>query len=364
MPFDVILGLPDDVKPAGSLLLAKAGWPENDLIWRLHFIPEPTIELLQGVSGDCLSTSPDGKWMAYCPRDDASPTGQWLIVESADRQQTNKVPTENVFSFGQMWLNNKQLIFLFAQPERTGPRPMVVINPFTGEQTELSSDFPELYPPDQGMGRMGFNIADLVYDPSLDLVIYPSSRGLNTYFIVWDRRANAMLAKIENPSGIFGYFPVWSPDGKQVVFPVIHYIEKNRRSEWFSVSRTGEARQITHFGDYFEIANIAYAPAWSPDSKKLAFLLETTPNLCPTTGMHLAILDIETEQVTNTCFLVSKDYGANPPHWSLDSRFLVTMDIWGDDERYRQLLIDVEIGYAYDITEFTLGSAYGWLDFP
>jgi hypothetical protein len=77
----------------------------------------------------CLSTSPDRKWLAYCQAAGDSPTGHWLIVESADGQQKAKIPLgENwlYFTTGN-WLDNERLVFnLFPESEEE-LYPIVVV---------------------------------------------------------------------------------------------------------------------------------------------------------------------------------------------------------------------------------------------
>ncbi len=99
-------------------------------------------------------------------------------------------------------------------------------------------------------------------------------------------------------------YPLWSPDGSQVSIAV-KYEEGNRQEknieEWFSVSREGQVEQLTHFGNYFERAEIGEAN-WSPDGKEIAFWLETNSGLCPSSS--LAILNLPLGQVTNSVFQV------------------------------------------------------------
>jgi hypothetical protein len=350
-PFDIAPSLPLDARPAGVLLV----WKEHPQL--LHFDPQG-VEDIPGIDTGCLSTSPDGNWLAYCPLSDDSPTGRWLIVESADRQQKKKVPMDiHLIYFGDYeWLDNQHLIFPLIRQEFE-LRPMVVINPFTGEQTELTSDYPDIVHTSAGpVGRMNFNLSDVVYDPSLNLVIFPVRRSPKNYIVLWDRQSNSILAEVEE-KGEFLHYPIWSPDSTRfAVAVVISEPSEHIVYDWFIVSREGQVERLTYFGDYFTNTQISDGN-WSPDGQKLAFWLETDSGLCP--GTNLAVLEVATRLVTNTCIPGTLEY-APPPIWSLDSRYIAVRNAVPNPDQY--ILIDFEHGLAYDITVY--GVPIGWLALP
>jgi hypothetical protein len=355
-------GTPLVAKSMGVLVLCS-----DYTIQLLHFVPELKLETIIESSNDvyCKTTSPDGKWIAYDQDSEESPTGQWLIVQSADGQQKKLPSDENWVDFGDyVWLDNQRLIFNdFKNPIQRNPGyAVVVINPFTGEHVELSSNYPELHPGINGpAGTMGFNVSDVVYDPSLNLVIFPSWGGAHNYIVLWDRRTKTTLAKVETHSQGFGQYPLWSPDATHFAVPVLNAIKGNRGvDEWYSVSREGQVEQLTHFEDYFSSSEIGFGPNWSLDGKRLAFWIELEPSPCP--GPHLGIMDITTKQVINTCLPGSWQY-APPPIWSLDSRYIV---IRNDDgvSSVKTTLVDVENGLAFDISSLIVDSyPIGWLHY-
>ena len=85
-PLEIAPALPPDVKPAGALLISPRP------LHLLRFDPNVTVEPFELGNGSDLSVSPDGKWLAYVQLSDSSTTGQWLIVESADRLYQYTVP--------------------------------------------------------------------------------------------------------------------------------------------------------------------------------------------------------------------------------------------------------------------------------
>lgn len=351
-PFEIAPGLLPDVKPTGVLLV----WGEQPQL--LHFDPPVRLETFPDINTHCLAISPGGKWLAYCTLSDVSPTGEWLIVESADRQQYYRfaMDTHLIWFGSHEWLDDQRLIFPLLR-EMAAVYPMVVINPFTGEQTELASDYPDISGTYAGpVGRMAFGYSSLVYDPSLNLVIFPRRQGPRKSIVLWERQSNTTLAEVED-RGEFLNYPLWSPDAQQFAVAVVHQVSKYYNTEeWFLVSRQGDVQQLTHFGDYFMQAEIGDGN-WSPDGRKLAFWVQTNPSSCP--NAHLAVLEIATERVTDTCIPGTLEF-APPPIWSLDSRYLAVVNYTASP--YQTILVDFEHGRAFDITEY--GIPIGWLALP
>ena len=366
--FEITSDGPLTAEPIGSLVIC------GDLTVQLmRFTPEVSIETLPGITGDpfCLATSPDGEWIAYELDSNVSPTEIWLVVQSADGRQQKKVLRDQSWrNFGDyVWLDNQHLIFNdFSNPpdiQRTQANPaypVVVVNPFTGEHIKLASDYPGLHLGISGpVGTMAFNYSDVVYDPSSDLVIFPAWGGEHNYIVLWDRRSHTVLAKVEDQSGGFGRYPLWSPDATQFAVAVMNAVKDGQAvDEWYRVSREGQVEQLTHFGDYFSSSHIGSASNWSPDGGKLAFWIDLKPSPC--SGLRLAILDITTKEVTNTCLPGTLKY-ALPPIWSLDSRYIIIGDY--SDPPLKTVLVDAENGKAFDITSLIGDSRpIGWLASP
>jgi hypothetical protein len=352
-PFDLATGIPADVKPGSALLLSGA---QAQI---LHFVPEVRLETLPGVDTACLSASPDGKWIASCPLSDESSTGRWLMVDSASRQQHLEVPM-NIYliSFGFYdWLDNQHLIFPLVRASEPF-NSMVAINPFTGEHTDLASNYPGIVASYAGSaGTMSFVYSDVVYDPALNLVIFPGQRGSQKYITLWNRQTSAVVAEVED-KGKFLHYPIWSPDAGQFVVTARQLAKGgNYGEEWFSVSREGQVQQLTHFGEYFRTVKIGADANWSPDGQKLAFWLKTTPGACQ--GVNLAVLEMSTLQVTNTCIPGVFGY-SKPPVWSLDSRYISVLN--NAENAQQAFLVDFVQGRVFDITKY--GVPVGWLAIP
>jgi Tol biopolymer transport system component len=358
---DVAPRLPSDANPVGTLVLFGDRGGRSYL---LKF--DQQVE--QEIAGRkfCFSTSPDGKWLAYCEFPVDSSTGGWLIVEGNNGQQVKKLPMGKDWNFftATTWLGNERLVFNLLRD--TGEvSPVVVVNPFTGEQTQLKSDYPGIYidkSPGTG-GGLYFVYSAVVYDPSLNLVIYPQRDvdKRSDFVVLWDRQVGKTLARVPE-WGVFYHTPLWSPDVTQFVVAVTPNLKSNSNrgaiEEWFSVSREGQVRQLTHFGDFFADVRIG-AANWSPDGRWLAFWLEAKPSLCE--GQNLVVLEMETQSVTEYCVPGSIYGDAPPPIWSPDSRYIAVQNYYEVNSSH-VILVDIMQGWATQIAENV--EPAGWLVAP
>jgi hypothetical protein len=345
--------LPAGVRPSGSLVLGG----RDSFI--LHFEDALRMEPLEKDVG-CLSTSPDGQWLTYCD-------GRRMNIESANHQQQNSIWLEHsLIEFGiYLWVNNQQMVFSSLNEYKNGAHPIVVVDPSTGKHMQSPIDFPGFAGgycgPSQGV-RYQFNIAPLVYDPSLTLIVYPDM-GDPSYIVLWDLQAGKALAKIEE-NICFDNYPLWSPNGQEFVVAV-NRSEKKWLEDWVSVSREGQVEWLTNFASHFEDINIEQLDImlanWSPDNRRVAFWLDSIPDLCSNEQpyqAYLALLDVDTQQVINYCFSGAGD----PPVWSLDGRYTAIRKF--DDQGVSQvLLVDLEQGWAAPIAGPDVWPV-GWLNAP
>jgi hypothetical protein len=360
-PITITTSLPVDAHPAGTLIL----WGGNGKnSYRLDFTPYKEQDFLPYAS--CLSTSPDGKWLTYCQDFPDRSAERWLTVESANGQEMKKVRIEkdwDVFTI-LSWLDNQRLVFNLRKDtgNYASIRPVIVLDPFLGKQQELDTDYPDLRPSGSGPAGMNFDFvrSTVVYHPSLNLVVYPQTIPPDGFFVVlWDRQSKKALAKLRDYGG-FGHYPIWYPDGEQFVIAAIPQSGVNRnniresKEELFLVSREGQIQQLTHFAGSFDRVK-TWEGNLSPDGKRLAFWLDTKPDLCGA-GPDLAVLEMETRKVTSFC--ISSVYGETlPPVWSPDGKYIVVESFERGD--LRAILVDIEQAWAAQIAEDAV--PVGWL---
>jgi len=355
---DIASDLPPDAIPAGILILF------GKQSHRLNFDQRVQQEISSETS--CFSTSPDGRWLAYCQFSDNPAADELLIVESADGQQQKNLPIgQDWYWFStSTWLDNQRLVFNLWKDRSVIPMlyPVVVVNPFTGEQRKFSSDYPDLKPSMVGpAGTIHFIYSTVVYDPSLNLVVYPqTTKDGKNYVVLWDRQAQKAVARVEE-LGVFLHTPLWSPDGKQFVVAVEHQVDRQHSDfieEWFGVSREGQVQQLSHLGDFFVHTEIG-AANWSPGGQRLAFWLDAKPSRCE--GQNLAVLEMETQQVTDYCIPGSIHGDAPPPIWSPDSRYIAVQNYY-DTNASHAILVDTKQGWAAQVSENAM--PVGWLAEP
>jgi hypothetical protein len=372
-PFPITTNLPSDLDLGGTLVIE-----ESQAVPKLfRFIPQIKLEDIHGMPAipgttiTCPSPSPDGKWLAcqYFSNDNRS----WLIIKSADGKQSKKIELDPSLLLSMDWLDNQHMIGTILRREDQFAASTFILNPFTGEQTQLDSNYPDLAPFTDGPpGTMAFGGSDVVYSPFLKFVVYRSFVEKQEHLMIWNLETKSLLTKIKNITDFDWDYPYWSPNGEKLAIAMgTKTYQANDAlfpsEEWFLVNEEGQVEQLTHFGDYFTQVSISYRAAnWSPDGKKLAFWLETIPSLCYSPGQHLAILDVMTKQVTNTCLRggKSRDSIAHPI-WSLNSRYINILDVY-DNDLTRYFLVDTERNTAFEITDYIpyLNFPSGWLAIP
>lgn len=356
-PITITTSLPVDAHPASILILwGRKG--KNS--YRLDFAPHSERDLPPHAS--CLSTSPDGKWLTYCQDFPDRSAERWLTVESANGQEMKKFSIEKDWDVYRIltWVDNQRLVF--NSLEGIPIRPVIVLDPFLGKQQELDPDYPDLRPSVSGPSGMNFDFvrSTVVYNPSLNLVVYPQTIPPDGFFVVlWDRQSKKALAKLRDFGG-FGHYPLWSPDAKQFVIAAIPQsgvIPNNFREfkqELFLVSRAGQIQQLTHFAESFDQVKI-WDYSWSPDGQRLAFWLDTEPDPCGAEP-DLAVLEMETSKVTSYC-ISSGSVDTLPPVWSPDGKYIAAKSTERGD--LRVILVDIEQAWAAQIAEDAV--PVGWL---
>ena len=125
---------------------------------------------------------------------------------------------------------------------------------------------------------------------------------------------------------------------------------------------------LKYLATQFDKINIS-GYEWSPDNQHIAFGLRVTPdkypnlNVLATSSWRLAVMDIQTQNVTNYCLQVAPQMGE--PIWSPDGKQLLVAVYHGgvyDPSDYNPsfdtVLVDIEKGYAALVAEYTYPLAW------
>ena len=347
--------LPEDVTLQGYLVLG-----DNFFNPETH-AQRPLIPNVQSMSGHEISPDQNHILLEYCVNNECTNA----IASLNGVVATFHIPENMMF---EAWLDNERLIIFTRNqvPSNTIP----VLNPFSGEEEDLSLDLPNPY---YAVNPDNFYIFPIDIDPTLTRVIYSDSQGIGR-IIMWDIPNSKILAwlpySIPHPPGLPpDYFLSngWSPDGSQYITtsPVVYSdTEKTTPAaeEIFTISRDGLVRQLTHVSEAYNFV-IIRGLTWSPDGRYVAFWLHADNIYYPPTdrSWRLAVLDTNTQEIFDYCF--SSHGIAGGPFWSPDSQSLV-IEIFTEDLREPLILIDPINLFAYTISEDLFPVLYGWMTSP
>jgi hypothetical protein len=321
-----------------------------------------------------FEVSPDGKWIMYDHYSERTEEDH-LIIATAKGEPIRSQAVDPRFLWN--WFDNERLIHLEFLED--GTHNLQLFNPFTGERQDLRADFPdsEMFasnpsplpsPPHWKYSKGG----SPVYDPTLTRVVYPGVAKETTEewpIVIWDVNVEQPLAQFVTKD-YWGGTPLWTPDGNEFVFAT----KLNSKdphppaNEFLAISRDGEARQLTHFTDYFEETRITDNYSMSPNGKLVAFWIQAAPS--PFESAQLAVLDLVTGVSTNYC--VKGDPFPNNAHgqeslitpvWSPDSSQLLVISHPTDNQQLTQVVVvDIVNNYAAQINQDV--EPVGWMVAP
>lgn len=318
-----------------------------------------------------FEVSPDGKWIMYNHYSVRTKEDRLVIATTEGKEVWSQIVD---FFVLWSWFDNERLIRL--ESLENGSHALQVLNPFTGEHVDLQVDFPnsDAFTIDAGgipsypswnYSKGGYP----VYDPTLTRVVYPGTaveKNGEWPIVIWDVQAQQPVAQFVTKD-YWGATPLWTPDGRQFIFAAnLDPKETNDVSkEFFAVSRNGEIRQLTHFMDYYQAIDLRDNYTLSPDGKLLAFWIASQPSLYE--GLQLAVLNIETGEVTNYCIKgdAFADNATQPssPVWSPDSTQLLVISRIPEDTKVRRVVVvDVLHNYAARINSDM--EPVGWMGAP
>jgi hypothetical protein len=313
--------------------------------------------------------SPDRKFRAYksvLHDAEGKTVKEELVIAAADGQRVKVRPWEESWSRITDWLDTKRLVIEMKPEENATDKAatLLVLNPFSGTWQVLRPYFPRMY--------YYFPIPDwdfwgiTVYDPSLTRVVYLRINQKGEYeYALWDIKKQQLLATLDYDSQT----PRWSPDGSYVLVDGLIQgqplnIGGLNDYQTYLVSQDGQVAQLTHLDIYEHSYLLSYS--WSPDGSSVAAWFGS-PALRETHEVELAILDMDTRQVTDTCVQVKfggDKYGdlfPKAPIWSPDGKQLVVMD-WYEADHRRVILVDPGQSYAAQIAQDM--EPVGWMLAP
>jgi len=276
--------------------------------------------------------SPDGKMLVHDEWKKDAAGKEFLLYQllTAEGQVLiNQLSLKKDEYIAGWWDNRHLKVSRWINREIIGLTSLAVMDIFTGQRREIPANFPGFY---RFYPFLLFN--PIIYDPTLTLVVYPRETAAGPVFVLRDIFRKKDLTQISS-------FPIdapkWSPEGKQ--FVVVGYVDIPKDAgEFFRVTRTGSVTQLTHLGTYYNINRYS----WSPDGRYIALWLGDPQD------EQLAIMDMQTLEITSYCIHSQDPDNAPEPIWSPDSRQLVVQSRDNKNEEHA-ILVDIEEEIAAEI---------------
>jgi Tol biopolymer transport system component len=317
--------------------------------------------------------SPDGKWIAYeryyVGKDNNKNSKSEFVIASLDPdlQQfaPDKIMTMDSKWLFPRWLGNTHILIIIPDPssQNVVASTVLVWNPFTNEKKIIRPEFPDIYEI-SGAINPSWGYGVVLYNPTLTRAFYLTGSGVTSVgYQLWDMEKGESIAKFElyNNTNIP---PRWSLDGSRLAL-----VDGQGDGEISIIEADGKISQLTHVGEslkYWEIQNLN----WSPDGQYIAFSLWSKLSDSDTKADNkiatLAIADIKTGKVVDTCIPIGNDYGMRNLDmlWSPTDKQLVVKDESAHDYNNpnsynRLILVDLEQGVAAQVAEFM--NPFGWM---
>jgi Tol biopolymer transport system component len=252
--------------------------------------------------------SPDGRWLTG-----ESLELKALYVVDATGKTYKKIPYQAGWGTISHWINDSTIII-----QENGNYPLntlFAINPFTQEVREL----PHLFPDIDKIRSQPWDYSGLtIYDPTLQLVVYPELSSDGNVIVLWDLGKNDPVVRLLDPELNPNPMPRWSQDGEKFVFTGLN------DHPLTLIYRDGRIKnsEINLDDDFVPLIDLT---SWSPDGRYLAFWIEPRDDH-DRSGLHLMVWDTRVDRVIDTCIpsdVYIREIGYdNLPLWSPDGKYL------------------------------------------
>ncbi len=373
---DVLPTLSSEVLSGGIVMLGHETGGTADQKQRIYYTTfidmatgQQTQIVTQDENQDQHIVSPDRNYIAF---DNLifNPEKDELVIASYDGQRLITIPHEKKWGSILGWTNDQRLLLSYDEPviDANGKQKTLnsylVLDPFRDNSMILRPNFPNI---DDYLNYQPFwnGWNGIIYDTTLTRAIYLRFIGSDEdrfTFAIWDVEKQQLISTLEeiytesSSSGRAAPMPVWAPDGSYFFVMGQNLTSDGQvMFELYRVSRDGQVEQLTHLTSVAIIKG--YTFSLSQDGRKIALYFRPKYD---GKQSHLAVLDLETLDVTDYC-IPERGYTDRAPIWSPDStQFLVT-DQYDQDHR-RVILVDITKDLAVDIAEDI--DTLGWMVNP
>ncbi len=273
-----------------------------------------------------------------------------ITVTDIQQKEEFQLELQNVAlsRFGSLrWINNSQLVLpLKNEGDMFG---WLVWNPFNDKLETITLELDD--------NAVEFFRLAPVYDPQLELFIYPCSQCENIVYVVRNQKSGELAWKIdfgETPSYAYRGVPVWSHNGEFLA--VAGGSSTNLNKIWI-FSREGV---VLH---KFELPATEIIGAerltWSPDNNMLAFSYANIHQEENLPHLTLAYIDIENSTITNSCVELPTTHLT----WSPDSSRIAFSQQLISGESFRLInIVSIDTGNTVQIYDTNGHRISGWAD--
>ena len=375
--------IPPDLAIKGALALDS--FIEGESSYLLNLSTGQNITIGNTLASD-MTVSPDRTLLAYWDigRDAV------IIVDSGGNEQI-EIPDPDERYSPMQWISEDQLVLSYRIREWDDPfmlESLIILNPFTGEQREFLPELPNINDILNAISWSNYFGSRMVPNSSVSYFVYPAREDGYMALILWDIQAQEEIIRIFQfylDTGITAGTPQWSSEGSQFIssaqlryvidpsdksFRPIKFVEENLRNAYINVNDDlpylggSELLRVDTTGSITRLSFLTteYIPiesdwSWSPDECWVAFWLQFRAEDNKYSDPQLAILNVQTGEVIDTCLR-----GEGEPVWSPDSKQLAIHLYQEDEYNTDVILVDFEKGIAATIVRGA--SVGGWLVSP
>jgi Tol biopolymer transport system component len=331
----------------GQVILYKLGFSDTPYLLNLrtsekNLLPQSALQ---------FRVSPDGTRVAF--RNNSDTTKELILMDLFGNGTNGTFAWKVGWTEIQGWLDDNHLLISNKNEQQYPPYDLTILDIETGQTTEMDSDYPAM-----NIGYSFWNLSRAVYNTSLSHVIYQSSYRSS---VLWDVTNNKEVTQI--PSSTHNAEPIWlSDDQTALILGVLQSELVEVGDDFFLMSSYGILTRLTYLTDTYPIVDIG-SFSISPDEQSVAFWLYIRSNveeqeLGTLPSYHLAILNLESGDIIDSC-IERRSQGHPPfPIWSPDGNFLLLQDT--NDEQNKILIANPNEGWFYNFSTGLFSD--GWLN--
>ena len=264
------------LKEAQGFMVARA--PEGSTHQPLS-APQPVTLIGSGFGTSeadavlSLQLSPDGRYLAI---DGTRPDVEWVWVFDTQLKTIHLLPSDAQGNFLHWLPSGNGHTFLYRPMFPVGPVPAAkvqdwhatvwLVDAATGSHKGIGLGVPSAY------------LVDAAPSPDGSRIIYSTTAGLSlgsdTWLVNSNGSARQHLFKNTGSEAINALFS-WSPNGKNIVYErLVDSATPFLNAGLWLMNAQGKQSQRLADTD----GGHGYAPSWSPDSSKVAFIVRTNPH--------------------------------------------------------------------------------------